>query len=810
MNRHTSLDKQPLVLETTDDDSSGKENCSTRGERDLNRILVDSSDDKILNKLKTRRIVPKRSAKKNSQCILNPGSDDSFESLLSFVKTPKSAQRKVSVSRQNWAKTILVDSSSDDDSALKTKKTLSCQAATSKPILKPLQNSQQFRVLHSDGDDGNNGADDKIPITSSTNAASVHPTPKGRFLNPAHSVRTAVPTSAPLKTSVSRQPIVSSDSDCSFEEFLNRVKTPKAQPKNVSVSGSKDSLKNFIVDSSDDDDFVFEPKKPSATKAATSKPILKPLQNSQQFRVLHSDDGNNGADDKIPITSSTNAASVHPTPKGRFFNPAHSVRTAVPTSAPLKTSVSRQPIVSSDSDCSFEEFLNRVKTPKAQPKNVSVSGSKDSLKNFIVDSSDDDDFVFEPKKPSATKGSTKAKLSEVTPKFERQLLSNYDSPVFLTDDDDDDDDDDDGVAITSTWRTRHTKPSAVTPCSTAAPIPSSAPPKTTCTKIKTWSSSEEEEVESLLDRLKKNFRLHSDNKCTPKNKPEPKQKPCMSDPSMKGNRPKARLEKGGPTASPPVQPPKFQSAGMSEPRATSGSRTAACKTPGCFLQSLSDPTSVHCRSFKQNKEELTSKLYRLYNSSVFEGKLPANMSVSWCNKMRKTAGFCITGQERATGQRYARIRLSVKVCDSADRLRDTLVHEMCHAAPWLVHGVRDGHGPIWKMFARKAMLAHPELPMVSRCHSYDIKYKFQYQCSRCKNIIGRHSKSLDTQRFVCAICTGQLVLLTPSNSRGPTPFAIYVKENYKSVRQQLAGQSHGDVMRKLSSDFASKTRLSES
>ncbi|XP_062380280.1 C5a anaphylatoxin chemotactic receptor 2-like [Sardina pilchardus] len=52
-----------------------------------------------------------------------------------------------------------------------------------------------------------------------------------------------------------------------------------------------------------------------------------------------------------------------------------------------------------------------------------------------------------------------------------------------------------------------------------------------------------------------------------------------------------------------------------------------------------------------------------------------------------------------------------------------------------------------------------------------------------------------------------LVLLTPSNSRGPTPFAIYVKENYKTIRQQLTGQSHGDVMRKLSADFASKTRL---
>lgn len=68
-----------------------------------------------------------------------------------------------------------------------------------------------------------------------------------------------------------------------------------------------------------------------------------------------------------------------------------------------------------------------------------------------------------------------------------------------------------------------------------------------------------------------------------------------------------------------------------------------------------------------------------------------------------------------------------------DRLRDTLIHEMCHAATWLINGVRDGHGNFWKLYARKSTLAHPELPMVTRCHSYDIKYKFQYQCTRCQN-----------------------------------------------------------------------------
>ncbi|XP_063046891.1 germ cell nuclear acidic protein [Engraulis encrasicolus] len=707
----TSLYKsKPLVLEVTDDeDSSEKENCSRA--RDATPILLDSSDgefDKILERLKPRRT--KKSAKKNSQQIPTTCSDDSFESLISCVKTPVSVPRKGSVSRQNGPKQ-LPKWSTDDNSATKTKKPPSSQAT-----LKPLQNSQLSHVPHG----RNAGAASKIITSSNTKAASAHLTPSNT----------------------------------------------KAASAHLTPSNTKAASAHLT---------------PSNTKAASAH--LTP--------------------------SNTKAASALQTPTGRV-NPVRSTTTAVPSSAPPKTSVCRPPDVSSDSDDSFEKFLNRVKTPKAQPKQRSVSGSEDSLKNFIVDSSDDDDFVFDPSKNSTSKALPKSKPSEQTPKVERCPPSNYDSPVFLTDDDDDDDDDD-RCTITSTWKTRHSKPSVASPL-TVSHVPSPRP-KTTCTKSKAWSSSDEqeEEVDSLLNRLKKNLRLHSDSKATPKNVLEPKQKPCLSDPTTKGSaKPSGRLEKGAPTARTPVQPPKLKPISMTEPRATSGSRIAGCKTPGCFLQSLSDPTSAHCRSFKQNKEELTSKLYRLYNSSVFEDKLPSDMSVSWCNKMRKTAGFCITGQERGTGHRYARIRLSVKVCDSADRLRDTLVHEMCHAAPWLIHGVRDGHGPIWKMFARKATLAHPELPMVSRCHSYDIKYKFQYQCSRCKNTIGRHSKSLDTQRFVCALCTGQLVLLTPTSSRGPTPFAIYVKENYKTIRQQLVGQSHGDVMRKLSADFASKTRLSES
>ncbi|KAJ3587338.1 hypothetical protein NHX12_010936 [Muraenolepis orangiensis] len=437
-----------------------------------------------------------------------------------------------------------------------------------------------------------------------------------------------------------------------------------------------------------------------------------------------------------------------------------------------KTNGSHAVLVSSDSDGCYESFMNRMKTPKATPKKTPAVDSKD-----------------------------------------RTPLAQCDSPVFLSDSDDDN-----GIVVKSTWRTRRKglpvptktlKPSdvptedegsplvfrfppppprlpalqvplhrprtqlAVPP---APPRNHSAPPKFDS------SSSSDDEFASLLERLKrKNSGLKAPVSKSVVNSPINLRTP------EKSTIPKAIVSR-------------------TEPRPGPQSRVPACKTPGCFLQSLSS----YGRNFKQTKESLTSKLYQLYNTTVFDGKLPTDMSVTWNKKMRKTAGYCVSGQERGGGNRYCRIELSEKVCDSADRLRDTLVHEMCHAATWLINEVRDGHGSFWKLYARKATLAHPELPMVTRCHTYDIKYKFQYQCTRCKNTIGRHSKSLDTQRFVCALCTGPLVLLNPPNTRAPTPFANFVKENFGNVRQELVGKSHADVMRKLSADFAIKTKLSQS
>ncbi|VDQ11880.1 unnamed protein product [Trichobilharzia regenti] len=131
------------------------------------------------------------------------------------------------------------------------------------------------------------------------------------------------------------------------------------------------------------------------------------------------------------------------------------------------------------------------------------------------------------------------------------------------------------------------------------------------------------------------------------------------------------------------------------------------------------------------------------------------MEIIWNRRLLKTAGLCkymtrtTTHSDKTSTQvRIAQILLSEKVCTTAERVRDTLLHEVCHAAVWLIDGVNDGHGRRWKAWANRAHSIWPQLPMVSVCHAYTIETRFTYRCTGCGACINRHSKSLDTTKKV--------------------------------------------------------------
>jgi len=264
-----------------------------------------------------------------------------------------------------------------------------------------------------------------------------------------------------------------------------------------------------------------------------------------------------------------------------------------------------------------------------------------------------------------------------------------------------------------------------------------------------------------------------------------------------------------------------------------------CTPTLTFLSSLTLDTPLdrchpsalpYMKNFNKQKTELATRLYTLYNTQIFDTALPEDMEISWNVRLTKTGGLCYSKRHRNRHNietRSCRIELSTKVIDSGDRLRDTLIHEMCHAASWIISSYRDGHGPLWKIWAEKAMKKFPELPVIDRCHTYQIRTKYTYRCEKCGYSIDRHSKSLDTEKKACGHCHGKFQLVIngktehtkhsdtgsgDGNSTGteaaklkaPNAFALFVKENYKVYKQP--GVKHGDVMKTLGAKF-SETKI---
>ncbi|KAG1894886.1 uncharacterized protein F5891DRAFT_1281438 [Suillus fuscotomentosus] len=116
------------------------------------------------------------------------------------------------------------------------------------------------------------------------------------------------------------------------------------------------------------------------------------------------------------------------------------------------------------------------------------------------------------------------------------------------------------------------------------------------------------------------------------------------------------------------------------------------------------------------------------------------------------------------------------ICVLLERIRNTLSHEMCHLASWVINGnPKEGHGQIFKAWADKVMIKRPEIEITTR-HNYEISYPFEWKCEKCSKIYGRYSKSIRPDECVCGVCkVGKLIPLfaqraprTPKVSRMAT------------------------------------------
>ncbi|KAF8321737.1 hypothetical protein DL93DRAFT_2051389 [Clavulina sp. PMI_390] len=81
---------------------------------------------------------------------------------------------------------------------------------------------------------------------------------------------------------------------------------------------------------------------------------------------------------------------------------------------------------------------------------------------------------------------------------------------------------------------------------------------------------------------------------------------------------------------------------------------------------------------------------------------------------------------------------------------------MCHLAVWVIDKVKEGdHGPSFKAWANRIMRTRKDITITTR-HSYEITYKYEWQCAECGQTYGRHSKSIRPAEQRCGRCRGEL------------------------------------------------------
>jgi len=182
---------------------------------------------------------------------------------------------------------------------------------------------------------------------------------------------------------------------------------------------------------------------------------------------------------------------------------------------------------------------------------------------------------------------------------------------------------------------------------------------------------------------------------------------------------------------------------------------------------LNDLNEIDLKSdsiIKEDQQSLSLRATRIFcyfEREAFGGMLRDRTSLFWNSRFRRSAGMTRFLEDRSSfpPRRHAAIELSSKVVDRPERLYATLIHEMCHAAQWVIDNEsKPPHGESFRRWASRCLELDPELSVQTR-HDYEIEFKYKYECQNCHLVYGRHSASIDIRKRVCGKCRGKLKCL---------------------------------------------------
>ncbi|KAH8661421.1 SprT-like family-domain-containing protein [Tricladium varicosporioides] len=230
------------------------------------------------------------------------------------------------------------------------------------------------------------------------------------------------------------------------------------------------------------------------------------------------------------------------------------------------------------------------------------------------------------------------------------------------------------------------------------------------------------------------------------------------------------------------------------------------------------------KAFSEKKHALATSFLVELDSAITNNQISTlaastgGIKIIWSKKLNTTAGRANWKRETIKSssilldgkpnspiyKHYASIELAEKVIDDEDRLLNVIAHEFCHLANFMVSNVKTNpHGKEFKAWGAKVTARFKGRGVnVTTKHSYQIDYKYVWECVNCGLEFKRHSKSIDPMRHQCGSCKCKLVQTKPvprattAGARGPkvSEYQLFVKENMKKIREENPGSPQKEIM----------------
>lgn len=257
------------------------------------------------------------------------------------------------------------------------------------------------------------------------------------------------------------------------------------------------------------------------------------------------------------------------------------------------------------------------------------------------------------------------------------------------------------------------------------------------------------------------------------------------------------------------------------------------------------------KAFEKEKHEMAEQFLKELDTVITGGKLSelaastGGIKLNWTNKLNTTAGRAnwkretikgttstttsVSTSSTAAGRKpsktsatntstgiiqykhHASIDIAEKIIDDEHRLLNTMAHEFCHLANFMISGITTNpHGKEFKAWAAKcsAAFGHRGIEVTTK-HTYEIDFRYAWECTLCGITYKRHSKSINPGRHRCGACKGELKQTKPvprgvAAGKQPSEYQVFMKEQMRLLKEENPKSPQKDIMKLVASRWAER------